>query len=201
MKLYYAPGACSLSPHIVLTEAGLDFDTEKVDLRSKQTETGRDFRSINPKGYVPALELDDGQILTEGPAIVQYIADRKPDSSLAPPWGSMERYRLQEWLNFVATEIHKTFGPMFAPSLTEERRREVTDRLETRFRYVEEYLADRDYLVGNSFTVADAYLFTMLSWAVDMQLEPAGWPALARYRNRIAERPAVNATLKDEGLM
>ncbi|HUO43508.1 MAG TPA: glutathione transferase GstA [Burkholderiales bacterium] len=199
MKLYYSPGACSLSPHIVLNEAGLEYQLEKVSLGKHQTADGADFYQINPKGYVPALELDDGQVLTEGPAIVQYLADRKPEAKLAPPAGSIERYRLIEWLNFISTELHKQFGPLFhgAGEAEKERLRALIGR---RFDYIEAQLAGKPYLLGDAFTVADAYLFTMLSWTRHAGIDLGKWPALKDYFARVGARPKVKETLKREGL-
>lgn len=201
MKLYYSPGACSLSPHIVLAESGLAFELEKVDLGAKKTERGADYWNINPKGYVPALELDDGQVLTEGPAIVQYIADRVPQKFLAPPAGSMERYRLQEWLNFISTELHKGFSPLFSPKTPEEWKIRVRELLARRIEIAANRLAGNSYLMGVSFTVADAYLYTILRWARHAAVDLSPWPVLAEYMLRIESRPAVHHTLEEEGLI
>jgi glutathione S-transferase len=200
MKLFYAPGACSLSPHIVLNEAGLAFEKVKVDNKSKAMEGG-DYRSVNPLGYVPALELDDGSILTEGPAIVQYIADRVPDKQLAPPNGTLERSKLQSWLNFVTSELHKGFSPLFNPAMPQEAKKLFRERLATRFQHVDKHLADKDYLLGKTFSVADAYLFTVSNWAAhtDVDLSPFG--NVLAYRKRVAARPAVQAAMKAEGLI
>lgn len=198
MKLYFSPGACSLSPHIVLREAGLDFSLEKVDLRSKQTASGLDFRTINPKGSVPALQLDDGQVLTEGPAIVQYLADLVPEKRLAPAAGRMERYRLMEWLNFISSEIHKGFGPLFNPDLPAEARKIVLERLLTRFDYLATQLAPSGYLLGGDFSVADAYLFTMLRWSGHFDIKLERWPSIDAYFKRVEQRPAVKAALAAE---
>ena len=201
MKLYYSPGACSLSPHIVLSETGLDFELEKVDLGAKKTERGRDYWSINPKGYVPALELDDGRLLTEGPAIVQYLADLVPEKHLAPPAGSMERYRLQEWLNFISTELHKGFSPLFDHSAPEEWKLRVRERLGKRLAIVAAQLETNSYLMGSSFSVADAYLYTVLRWSRHAAVDLSGWPMLGEYMLRIETRPAVHAALEAEGLI
>lgn len=201
MKLYFSPGACSLSPHIVLLEAGLDFTTEQVDLRKKVTASGADFRAINPKGYVPALELDNGALLTEGPAIVQYIADLAPQSKLVPPAGSLERYQVMEWLNFISTEIHKNFSPLFAPDASEDLRAAAREHLTRRFAYVAMMLEGRDYLGGAGFTVADAYLFTVASWAGFVKFDLSAWPVLQAYQARIAARPAVQQAMRDEGMI
>lgn len=201
MQLYYSPGACSLSPHIALREAGLAFDLEQVDLRAKKTKGGADYTQVNPKGYVPALRLDDGQILTEGPVIVQYIADQRPGSGLAPAAGTMERYRLQEWLAFISTELHKTFSPLFKPDTPEESKRIAKDNIAYRFDYLDRNLAGKQYLTGDRFTVADAYAFTILNWARPMQIDLSRWPSLTAYMERVAARPKVQEALKAEGLV
>lgn len=200
MKLYYSPGACSLSPHIVLREAGLPAEIVKVDLKAKKTEEGDDYTRINPKGYVPALELDDGQVLTEGPAIVQYLADKAPASGLAPANGTMERYRLQEWLNFITSEIHKQFSPLFDPTASDEIKQRQRDKLAGRFDWLDQELKGKDYLMGRQFTVADAYLFTTLNWCQWTGIELAKWPVLADYVKRVAARPKVQEALRAEGL-
>jgi len=201
MKLYFTPGACSLSPHIVLLEAGMEFTLERVDLGTRQTETGSDFLAINPKGYVPALELKDGTVLTEGPAIVQFIADMAPDRQLAPANGTLERYHLMSWLSFISTEVHKTFSPLFRPTSTEDMKAAARATLSTRLAWVAGQLADRDYLMGARFTVADAYLFTVLSWAAYVQFDLSAWPVLAAYLQRVGARPAVQQALREEGLV
>lgn len=201
MKLYYSPGACSLSPHIVLREAGLNFELEKVDLRTKKTESGKDFTTINPKGYVPTLQLDDGSILTEGPAIIQYLADKAPQARLAPANGTLERYRLQELLNFISTELHKGFSPLFNPAYPEEVKKMVRDNLGKRFDGLRTTLEKGPYLTGEQFTVADAYLFTVLGWGQWTGVDLAQWPVLKAYHARVAERPHVQAALKAEGLL
>lgn len=201
MKLYYSPGACSLSPHIVLREAGLDFDLEQVSLATKKNASGGDYNEDNPKGYVPALILDDGQLLTEGPAIVQYLADRVPDKQLAPAAGTMERYRLVEWLNYISTELHKGFSPLFHPKAPDEWKQLVKERLGQRIDFVARRLEGKSYLMGETFTVADAYLFTVLGWARLVKLDLAPWPVLAAYRERVAARPAVKAAMIAEGLI
>jgi len=192
---------CSLSPHIVLREMGLTFELEKVDLQSKKTESGSDFRSVNPNGYVPLLALDDGQVLTEGPAIVQYLADRAPEARLAPEAGTMERYRLVEWLNFISTELHKAFAPLFNPKTPEEWKAIVNDLIAARLAYVEKKLDGQAYLMGDNFTVADAYLFTVLSWGKWVGVDIGRWPTLQSYTNRISSRPTVQAALRAEGLI
>lgn len=200
MKLYYSPGACSLSPHIALREAGQNFEVEKVDLRSKKTESGKDFTTVNPKGQVPTLQLDDGSILTEGPAIVQYIADKAPQAKLAPANGSLERYRLQEWLNFISTELHKSFTPLFNPSFPEEGKKVYRDGLGKRFDALNEKLKT-GFLMGEQFTVADGYLFVILNWTAHTGIDLSKWPALKEYQGRVAARPNVQAALKAEGLL
>lgn len=195
MKLFFKPGACSLSPHIVLREAGLRFDLIQVDTKGGKTATGEDFRRINPKGYVPTLQLDDGQVLTEGVAIVLYLADRKPEAQLAPKADSMDRYRLIEWLNYIATELHKGTPPSNAPPETKEAVREA--RM-VKYGFVAGQLADREFLLGRRFTVADAYLFTVLTWSKSRGIEVERWPVLKAYFDRIAARPAVQEALTAE---
>jgi glutathione S-transferase len=201
MKLYFAPGACSLSPHIVLQESGAKFDTEQVDLKAKTTKSGADYRAVNPKGAVPALQLDDGQVLTEGSAIVQYIADKNPGAKLAPAAGSIERYRLQEWLNYVASEVHKGFSPLFNPKTPDEYKAMVKDMLAARFDFLTGALKGKSYLLGEAFSVADAYLFTILNWTFPTKIDLGKWPVLKAYYDRIAARPAVQAVMKAEGLI
>ena len=201
MKLYFSRGACSLSPHIVLCESGLTFEVESVNLATKKTASGSDYREVNPKGYVPALRLDNGDVLTEGPAIVQYLADKVPEKQLAPAAGSMERYHLIEWLNFISTELHKTFSPLFKPNTPEETKQAARDTLAVRLDIVEKQLQGRDYLTGNQFSVADAYLFTIVSWARPMKFELDRWPAVQAFMQRVAARPAVRAAMQAEGLL
>lgn len=201
MKLFLKPGACSLSPHIVLEEAGLKYETEVVDLQTKVTASGADYLKINPKGYVPALQLDNGEVITEGPAIVQYLADQASGKKLAPANGTIERYKLQGWLTFIGTEIHKTFSPFFNPATPAEWKATCRANLERRFGYVAEQLAGKDYLMGSDFSVADAYLFTVAGWAKYIELDLSQWPALAAYQARVAARPAVVAAMKAEGLL
>ena len=200
MKLFYKPGACSLSPHIVLEESGLPYESESVDLKTKVTASGADFYAINPKGYVPALLLDSGELLTEGPAIVQYLADQVPAKRLAPANGTLERYRLQSWLTFIGTELHKSFSPFFNPAAGDDWKAIARANLERRLAYTDAQLAGKSYLLGEDFTVADAYLFTVLSWAKFIKLDLAQWPNLAAYQARVAARPKVQAALKAEGL-
>jgi len=201
MKLYYTPGACSLSPHIALLEAGLPYDLVKVDLRAKKLENGDDFLKVNPKGQVPVLALDSGELVTEGPVIIQMIADKAAGKNLAPARDSAERYKLLEWLNFITTELHKSFGPMFSPVLADEAKAFFKDRVMGKFRYVESQLAGRDYLMGSHFTVADGYLFTMLSWADRMKFDLSDMPNLLAYKARVGARPKVQEALTKEGLM
>jgi len=201
MKLYYAPGACSLSPHIVLLEAGLPFTVEKTDLKSKKTEKGVDYLTVNPKGSVPALQLDDGQVLTEGPTIVQYIADQKPDSGLAPRAGTMERYRLMEILNFISSEVHKSFSSVFNPSASADWKKAAIENLGKRFDWLSAHLGSRKFLLGDQFTVADAYLFTVLSWSRHAGIDLTKWPVLEAYQSRVGHRPKVQEALKAEGLV
>jgi glutathione S-transferase len=201
MKLYYSPGACSLSPHIVAREAGLPLTLVRVDTKTKKTAAGDDYRAINGKGYVPLLELDDGTRLTEGPAIVQYLADRVPQKQLAPANGTIERYQLQEWLNFITSEIHKQFSPLFDATMPEEIKARFRDKLAGRFDWLAAQLGDRDYLMGSRFTVADAYLFTLLNWTQWTGIDRSRWPVLDRYVARIAARPEVQAALRVEGLL
>lgn len=201
MKLYYATGTCSLSPHIVLLEAGLPFELEKVSLASKKTASGADYLEVNPKGYVPALRLDDGDVLTEGPAIVQYLADKVPDKQLVPPAGTMARYHAIEWLNFISTEIHKTFGVLFKPNVPEETKQAAHDTLAARLQIVERQLQGREYVTGNQFSVADAYLFTVLGWAKPLKFDLGRWPGIQAYQQRVAARPTVRAAMVAEGLI
>jgi glutathione S-transferase len=201
MKLYYAPGACSLAPHIVAREAGIDIELEKVDIATKKTESGKDFLSINPNGYVPALEFEKGQVLTEGPVIQQFLADKKPASGLAPPNGTIERYRLQEMLTFINGEIHKTYGALFNPKVSPEVREERLGTLRKRFGALDQKLAGKQFLLGDKFTVADAYLFVMTSWASHVGLDLSSLANVTAFSKRVGARPAVQAALKAEGLM
>ena len=198
MKLYYSPGACSLSPHIVAREAGLAIELERVDLGAKKTPSAKDYRQVNPKGYVPALRLDDGSVLTEGPAIVQYLADRKPAAGLAPHAGTIERYRLQEWLGFLNSEIHKTWGVLFNAKTD---RAPVVERLAPRLQFLNAELDKRPYLLPGGFSVADAYLFTLLNWAGFTRVDLSPYPALVKYAERIKARPKVQEALRAEGLL
>jgi glutathione S-transferase len=201
MKLYYSPGACSLSPHIVACEAELPIELVKVDLGSKHTENGEDFLTLNPNGYVPVLTLDDGNKLTEGPAIIQYLADLAPDKKLAPPAGTFERYQLQEWLNFISTEIHKSFSPLFRPAAPEATKQFAIDTLTARMETTAAYLSVHPYLLGDNFSVADAYLFVTLGWGQYVNVDISKWPVLVGYRDKITQRPAVQKAMKEEGLI
>ncbi len=200
MKLYYSTGACSLSPHITLRESGLPFELVLASTKTHKLEDGTDYYTINPKGYVPLLELDDGERLTEGPAIVQYIADQVPDRRLAPPNGTMARYRLQEWLTFIGTEIHKSYSPLFNPATPEEQRAASRARVESRMGYVEEHLAGKSYLLGD-FSVADPYLYVVTSWAPRVGVDLSPFPHVAAFMSRMTARPAVQAAFKAEGLL
>ena len=201
MKLYYSPGACSLSPHIVLHEAGLAYTPVLASTKSHKLQDGTDFYTINPLGYVPVLELDDGTRLREGPAIVQYLADQAPHKNLAPANGTLARYRLQEWLTFIGTELHKSFGPLFTPGTPEDYKPQVRERLLGRLQWVDGELAHKPYLMGEQFTVADAYLFTVSNWCGHVGVDISGLKHLAAYRERIAARPAVQAAMEAEGLL
>jgi glutathione S-transferase len=200
MKLYYAPGACSLAPHIALSESGVPYTTERVDLRTHTYGNGADFYRVNPKGYVPVLELDDGERLTEVAVILQYIADRKP-GTLAPAFGSIERYRTMEWLNFIATEIHKGLAPLWKPTTPEDYKAVVLEAVGKRFDFVSQALGDKPYLTGDRFTIADAYLYTIANWHRFLKFNVARWPAIERFLARVAERPAVHAVLVAERLV
>ena len=201
MKLYFSPGACSLSPRISLLEAGITSTTQKVDTKTHKLDDGSDFYAINSRGYVPVLQLDNGEFLTEGPAIVQYIADQKPESGLAPKAGTMERVRLQEMLNFITTEIHKGFSPLFDPTLAPEVKQVFKDKLGKRFDWLSTQLQGKDYLMGNHFTVADGYLFTVVNWHQWVGIDLAKWPVLVAYQARVSARPKVQEALKAEGLI
>ncbi len=198
MKLYYAPGACSLAPHIVINELGLACETERVDLGTHKTEHGADFTTINPKGYVPALVLDNGVLLTEVAAIVQYLGDQKAGGIIAPA-GTITRYQQMEWLSFISTEIHKQLGPFFRPNLPAETREQQMALIKRRFDYVAQHIKG-PFIAGSEFSVADAYLFTVLNWTRFLKFDMSAWPALATYMDRVASRPAVKKTLGEEGL-
>ncbi len=201
MKLYYSPGACSQASHIALYETGLPFEIDRLIKTTKMTAGGEDFMQINPKGYVPTIKLDDGSILTEGAAVLQYIADQKPGSGLAPKAGTMERYRLQEWLTFISSEIHKSFSPMFNKDTSEEVKNYARNNLTKRLAHVETQLANKPYLMGDHFTVADAYLFVVVNWSNIVGFDLSPFPKLKEYMARVAARPAVQAAMKAEGLL
>ncbi len=201
MKLFYAPGVCSLSPHIMLEEAGLKHALVKTDIKNKTVEGGGDYRATNPLGYVPALALEDGSILTEGPAIVQYIADKVPEKKLAPANGTTERYRMQSWLNMISSELHKGFSPLFNAVMPEEAKAIARERLLTRLDYVNKQMGGKDYLMGTAFSAADAYLFTVLRWTVPVKIDLGPYPQLQAFMKRMEARPAVQAAMKAEGLM
>jgi len=201
MKLYYSPGACSLSVHITLHESGLAFEHVLASTKTHLLPDGTDYYTINPLGYVPLLELGDGTRLTEGPAIVQYIADQVPDKNLAPANGTVARAQLQSWLNFIATEIHKNFGPLFSPATPAEYKQTLIERLQSRLAWIDSQLAGKDYLMGAQFSVADPYLFTVTNWAPRVGVDISGLTHLAAFRERVAARPAVQMAMKEEGLI
>lgn len=202
MKLYFSPGACSLSPHIALREAGLAFDLERVDLQAKKIKANNgDFFAVNPKGQVPVLQLDSGEILTEGPAIVQYVADQKPASGLAPANGSVARYHLQEWLNFITSELHKGFSPLFRPNTPPDYLPVAKENLANRFDFLNKHLAGKQYLMGDGFTVADCYGFTIVGWSKYKEIDLGRWPNLKSYMDRVGARPKVQEAMKAEGLI
>jgi glutathione S-transferase len=201
MKLFYFPAACSLSPHIVLNELGLPYTLEKVDIATRKTASGLDYLTVNSKGAVPALQLDDGRVLTEGPAIVQYLADQKPEASLAPRAGTFERYQLMEMLNYITSELHKGFSPLFNPKISADWRASATANLEKKFDWLSACLEGRSFLMGDAFTVADAYLFTVLNWTGHLKIDLSRWPVLTAYQARVAQRPKVQQSLKEEGLL
>jgi glutathione S-transferase len=201
MKLYYSPGACSLSPHIVLRESGLPFTLEKIDLKTKRTAGGADYWSINSKGAVPALQLDDGRVLTEGPVIVQYIADQKPDSGLAPRWGTFERYQVMEMLNYIGTEVHAGFHPLFVPGTSPEAKAAAAENLGKKFDWLSKRLTAGKFLLSETFSVADAYLFTVLRWMDYAKIDRGKWPTIVAYFELAGRRPKVQEALKAEGLV
>jgi glutathione S-transferase len=201
MKLYYFAGACSLSPHIVALEAGVAVTMVKINSKTKKTESGADYLTVNSKGAVPALELDDGRVLTEGPAIVQYLADLKPESGLAPRAGTFERYQLMEILNYLTSEVHKSFTPLFNPASSAEMKETAVANLTKKFDWLSGFLDKKPFLLGNTFTVADAYLFTLLSWTGHVKFDLSKWPILVDYKSRIAQRPKVIEAMKAEGLL
>ena len=201
MKLYYTPGACSLAPHIALHEAGLSFDPVKVDLRAKKLASDEDYWAINPKGAVPALGIDNGEVLTENAAVLQYIADQAPSSGLLPQLGDFRRYRVIEWLNYVATELHKGFGPLWNPASTPEAKEQTRELLAKKFDYVQDRLESGPYIMGDTFTLPDAYLFVILSWTAMHQIDLSRWAGLTAFSERVQARPAVQATMRAEGLV
>lgn len=201
MKLYYTPGACSLAPHIVLCELGLEHELVRVDLKTHTVAGGGDYYAVNPKGYVPALELEYDQVLTEDAVILQYLAELKSDVSLLPPAGSMERWRVLEWLNFISSELHKGLGTLFNPAVTPEWKQAVLDRVSLRLGFVNQALQGNAFLCGRHFTIADAYLFTIVNWTGFMKIDLAPWPDLAAYQVRMAERPSVQQAMREEGLI
>ncbi|WP_321792300.1 glutathione transferase GstA [Caballeronia sp. J97] len=201
MKLFYKAGACSLASHIALVESGLPFEIEAVDLKTKITASGADFTQINPKGYVPALQLDNGEVITEGPAIMQYVADQAPAKHLAPLADAMARYRLQGWLTFIGTELHKNFSPFFNPDASRDWKAAAMANLERRLGYVAQQVDRAQYLLGDEFSIGDAYLFTVLGWAKHIDLDLGKWPALVAYQARVGARAGVQAALKAEGLI
>jgi glutathione S-transferase len=200
MKLYYSPGACSLAPHIILNELGQSYDLEKVDLGAKKTETGADFMDVNGKGYVPTLDLGSGEVLTEVSTILQYLADKAKNTSLLPAFGSMERYRAMESLNFVASELHKGIGGLFNPAMPEDGKTAMKDRLTRRFAWLDAQLAKKPYLLGDSYSVADAYAFVVLGWTKHVSIDLSPYAHIVAYMDRVGQRPAVQAALKTEGL-
>jgi glutathione S-transferase len=201
MKLYYAPGACSMAPHIVAREAGYSLDLTKVDIPNKKFEGGGDYWKVNFKGYVPTLQLDDGQMLTEVGVICQYLADQKPESGLAPKAGTMERYRLMEWMNFISSEVHKQIGALFNPKFTPEMREVQLVTIGRRLQPLDAALAGKQYLMGERYTVADAYLFTILNWTPHLKIDLSTWPNVKSYLERLGKRPKIQETMKAEGLL
>ena len=201
MQLYFSPGACSLASHITLRETGLPFDLKRTDTKTKKLEDGSDYYAVNSKGSVPALRLDNGQILTEGPVILQYIADQKPELHLAPKNGTLERYRLQEWLNYITSEIHKTFSPLFNPAATDDVKKYAVANIEKKFDWLDKQLAGKQFLTSDAFTIADAYLFVVVNWSNFVGIDLNRWPALRDYQARVAARPKVQEAMSAEGLL
>jgi glutathione S-transferase len=201
MQLYFSPGACSLASHIALREAGLNVDLKRTDTKTKKLEDGSDYFAVNSKGAVPALRLDNGQVLTEGPVILQYLADQKPESGLAPKAGTIERYRLQEWLNFITSEVHKTFSPLFNPAANDDVKKYAVMNVEKRFDWIDKQLAGKQYLTGDTFTIADAYLFVVANWSNFVGIDLARWPNLKAFQARVAARPKVQEAMEAEGLL
>ncbi len=201
MKLYYAPGTCSLAPHIVAREIGLEIELEKVDLKSKRTETGADFSALNPKGYVPALAIDATTLLTEGPTVLQYLAEQVPQSPLLPAPASLLRYRLLEWLGFINSELHKVFTPLWHPESPAEAKATAREIIAKRFRFLDQHLSAHTFLLGDQFTLADAYCFTIVNWSNYLQIDLRPYPHLKRYQDQVAARPAVHQAMQAEGLL
>ena len=201
MQLYFSPGACSLASHITLREAGLNADLKRADTKTKKLEDGSDYFAVNSKGSVPALRLDNGQILTEGPVILQYLADQKPESNLVPRAGTIERYRVQEWLNFITSEVHKTFSPLFNPAANDAVKAFAVQNVEKRFDWIDKQLAGKQYLTGDNFTIADAYLFVVANWSNFVGIDLGRWPALKAFQARVAARPKVQEAMEAEGLI
>jgi len=200
MQLYFAPGACSLASHITAREAGINLDLKRADTKTKKLEDGSDYLAVNSKGSVPALKLDNGQVLTEGVAIMQYLADQKPESNLAPKNGTLERYRVQEWLNYLTSEVHKTFSPLWNPANEQAVKDYALTNLKKKFDWLNTQLAGKKYLTGDNFTVADAYLFTLVNWTNFLAIDLAPWPALKEFQARVAARPKVQEAMEAEGL-
>jgi len=200
MQLYYSPGACSLASHIIVREAGLKIDLRRADTKTKKLEDGSDYFAINSKGAVPALKLDNGQVLTEGPAILQYLADQKPESHLAPKNGTFERSKLQEWLNYITSEVHKTFSPLFSPAADDNVKAYAKMNIDKRFDWLDKQLAGKQYLTGDTFTIADAYLFVVANWSNFVGIDLGRWPNLKAFQDRVAARPKVQEAMAEEGL-
>lgn len=200
MRLYFAPGTCSLATHITLRELGLEFELKRADIKTKKLVDGADFLAVNSKGMVPVLELDDGQVLTEGVVIMQYVADQKPESGLLPRTGTLERYRVLEWLNYITSEVHKTFSPLWNPNADPKVKQYFQAQLDNRLKWVESRLAGKKFLTGDTFTIADAYLYTVINWAYFLGFGLDAWPVLKEYHARVTARPSVQAALEAEGL-
>jgi glutathione S-transferase len=200
MQLYFSPGACSLASHITAREAGIAVDLKRADTKTKKLADGSDYFAVNSKGAVPALQLDNGQVLTEGVAIMQYLADQKPESGLVPKAGTLERYRVLEWLNYITSEIHKSYSPLWSPTTDAKVKEYAQANLEKKLDWTNQQLAGRKYLTGDTFTIADAYLYTVINWSYFLNLGLDKWPALKEFHARVAARPAVQAALEAEGL-
>ncbi len=201
MQLYFSPGACSLASHITVLETGLPVELKRADTKTKKLEDGSDYFAINSKGAVPALRLDNGQVLTEGPVIMQYLADQKGDGKLAPKNGTLERYRLQEWLNYITSEVHKSFSPLFNPAATDAVKAYTVQNLEKKFDWLNKQLTGKQYLTGDQFTIADAYLFVVANWSNFVNIDLTRWPALKAFQDRVAARPKVKEAMEAEGLL